>query len=205
MKSAALIWLPFSSQIASCPPSVRHSRSPLPSPSKSAAPSGCQSGPGVLITVAPIRRKSAPIIWVPSISQTASLPESVRQRMSVLPSPLTSLVSMTCQSGPGSPTALAPSRVKVRGADLEAVHLPHRERTAVRARRFAHAIRVKVLPLRRLRRAGNVDRDGLVVTERAVGRAHLHNVAIVGIGIVRRLEVRRIDEGERTRRFVDLK
>ena len=75
------------------------------------SPSGCQSGPGVLVTVEPILRKSALIIWLPSSSQTASWPESVRQNMSVLPSPFTSPVSTTCQSGPGIPTALAPSRV----------------------------------------------------------------------------------------------
>ena len=51
---------------------------------------------------------------------------------------------------------------------------------------------------------GDVNGDRLVVGEAAVGGAHLHQIAVVVIGVGRVLEVRRIDEGQRAARGIDL-
>ena len=58
--------------------------------------------------------------------------------------------------------------------------------------------------LRGFAHVGDADRDGLRIEQTAVRCAHLHDVAVVAVGVGGRLEVRRNQEGERAGRCVDL-
>src|SRR5262249_5665964 len=79
------ICTPFMNQIAVSPPVSRHSRSALPSPSKSRCPTIDQ-----LVGTAPISADDRMV--APFISQIAVLPRMSRQAMSLLWSPLKSWV-----------------------------------------------------------------------------------------------------------------